>query len=144
MADPSLTSSAVIPSDGATLENYTAGATIAAGQPVYADATALDAKRKGKAKPADANASAATALVVGIAASSASAGQPVRVITADADYTHGLTGVVAGDIIILSATAGGLAPAGDMASGMRPSVVMLATSSTKAILVFANGTAAKA
>jgi hypothetical protein len=143
MADYSLTSSAAIPSDDATLENYTAGATIAAGQPVYADATALDAKRKGKAKLADANASAATATVIGIAATSASAGQPVRVITEDDDYTHGLTGVTAGDIIILSATAGGLAPASDMATGMRPCVVMLATSSTKAQLVFANGSAAK-
>ena len=144
MSDYSLTSSAVIASDDATLENYTAGATILAGQPVYADSTAPDAKRKGKAKLADANASAATSAMVGIAASSASSGQPLRVITIDTDYTHGLTGVVAGDIIIVSATAGGLAPASDMASGMYPVVAMIATSATKARLVIARGTAAKA
>ena len=143
MADYSLTPSAVIASDDATLVNYTAGATIAAGQPLYSDSTALDARRRGKVKLADANASAATSVMVGLAASSATSGQPVRIITEDDDYTHGLTGVTAGDIIIVSATAGGLAPASDMASGMYPCVAMIATSETKAKLVVSNGTAAK-
>ncbi len=145
MADYSLTSSAALASSTATLVQYTAGATLAGGQPVYSDSTDLDSqfRQRGKAKLADANASAATSVIVGIAASSASSGQPVFVITADTDYTHGLTGVTAGDIIILSATAGGLAPAADLATGMYPNVVMIATSATKAKLVLANGTAAK-
>jgi hypothetical protein len=139
MADYTLTSSAVVPSDTATLKNYTAGATILAGQPLYSDATALDARNLGKVKPADANGSLATSTLVGIAASSASSGQPVRVITADSDYTHGLTTVVAGQIIVVSATAGGLAPASDMASGMFPAVAMITTSATKAVVSIVNG-----
>jgi hypothetical protein len=143
MANYTLTSSSVLHSTSAAYANYTAGETIAAGQPVYADSTALDDFGKAKVKLADANASAATASVIGIAANTASSGQPVRVVSIDSDFTHGLATVAAGDIIIVSATAGGLAPASDMASGMYPAIVMLAKSATKAIVSVQYGTAAK-
>ena len=143
MANYSLTSSSVFNGADAAYATYTAGASISAGQPVYLDAADLDALGQPKAKLADANA-ATTAAVVGIAANTAANNQPVRVVSADSGFTHGLTGVAAGDIIILSATAGGLAPAADMASTMFPVVCMLATSATKAKVAIAVGLAAKA
>jgi len=144
MADYTLTSANVIHSANAEYKTYTAGATIAAGQPVYLDSTALDAQNKPKAKLADANASATTSTVHGIAANTASSGQPLRVVTFDADFTHGLTTVAAGDVIVLSATAGGLAPAADIASGWYPVVIGVATSATNCVLSIVQGTAAKA
>lgn len=146
MADLTLTSSAVVPSVDATLITLIAGVAIAAGQPVYQDTADLDSYNRGKAKLADANASTPTAIVngvLGLAASSAGVGQPVSICLADPAWTHGLTGVVKGDIIILSATAGGLAPAADLASGHRPSVCLVATSTTQAVLKIINGPVAK-
>lgn len=143
MANYTLTPALVVHSITANYTSYTAGATITAGQPLYADTTALDTSGKPKAKLADANASAATASCIGISANGAADGQPVRVVFSDNDFAHGLTGAVAGDIIIVSATAGGLAPALDMATGMYPVIVMVATSATKAIVSILSGTVAK-
>lgn len=143
MADYTLTSSSVAPSSSAKKFLYTAGATIGAGQPCYLDNADLDANSRPKAKLADANASATTAAVRGIAANSASAGQPIYLITEDDDYTHGLASPAVGDVVVLSATAGGLAPASDVASGWRPVVLMVPISSTKAIVRIVAGTVAK-
>jgi len=144
MADYTLTSSSVLASSSARKTTYTLGSAVAAGQPVYFDAADLDSASRPKAKLADANASATTAAIQGVAASSGASGQPVLIVTEDTDYTHGLAGVLTGDIIILSSTAGGLAPASDMASTMYPAVVMIAISATKARLVLGYGTAPKA
>ncbi len=138
MADFALTSSAVIASasglasvfDGMTA----AGVTVVAGQPCYVKAS------DGLIYLADSNASLEAATVKGVALNGASPGQPVRLCTADADFTHGLTGVTKGDLIILSATAGGLAPTTDYASGMFLTLVMVAISSTKAVLGVPTGT----
>ena len=144
MADLTLTSSSVLASTGARRTLHTAGATIAAGQPCYLDSADLDSNNKPKAKLADANASAATAAVEGIAINSASAGQPIYLVSEDDDFTHGLATVAAGDVVVLSANAGGLAPVADIASGWRPVVLMVPTSATKAVLSIVAGTAAKA
>lgn len=143
MANYTLTSSSVVPSTSALMRETTAGATIGAGQPIYLDSADLDAQNRGKAKLADANASATTAAVVGLAANSASAGQPIRYIEEDSDYTHGLTSATAGDVVVLSATAGALCPAADIATGYYPVVCLVVTSATKAILKIVAGTAAK-
>lgn len=143
MANYTLTAASVKHSTSAGFTTYTAGETMTAGQPLYADSTALDDTGKPKAKLADANASASTALVIGVSANGASDGQPVRVVSSDPDFTHGLATVTAGDIIIVSATAGALAPSSDMATGMYPSIVMIATSATKATVSMLSGTTAK-
>lgn len=144
MANYTLTAANVFASTGATYDTVTAGETITAGQPVYYDSGALDAANRPKAKLGDANASAATATIRGIAGNSASNNQPLRVITSDPAFTHGLTTVAAGDIIIVSATAGALAPAADLASGWYPTVAIVATSATQGVLGILSGTEPKA
>ena len=146
MADLTQTAASFVPSASATIVYGTAGATIAAGQPVYEDTADLDSFSRPKLKLADANGSSPAALVNGVrglAANGAAAGQLLGVVVADPAVAHGLTGVVKGDIIILSATPGTLAPAADMATGMRPSVCLVATSTTLAVLSIINGGVAK-
>lgn len=138
MADYSVTASSVLASGTGTKVTGTAGATLTAGQSLYADASDSN-----KLKLADANASLATATLAGIALHGATSGQPITYCTADDDFTHGLSGVAAGDIIILSATAGALAPAADLATGMFPVVAMVAKSSTKAHFRITQGSVAK-
>lgn len=139
MADYSVTASAVLASGTATKVTGVAGATITAGQALYADAGDGN-----KLKLADADASAAASTVVGIALHAALSGQPITYATADDDFTHGLTGVSTADIIILSSTAGALCPAADLSSGEFPVVVMVAKSSTKAHFRLTQGSVAKA
>ncbi len=141
MANYTLNSTLVQPSANAKGYDCTGGATIGAGQPCYLDATALDSKSAPKAKLADANDTAATALVKGIAANSCSDGQPLRLITEDDDFTHGLSTVAVGDLVVLSATAGALCPHTDLASGHYPVALMTITSSTKAKIRILAGTA---
>lgn len=138
MADYALTSASVIKGSNASTQIGTAGASIVAGQPVYSDASASNL-----IKLADADASLAASTVVGVALNSAATGQPVSYVTDDDDFTHGLTGVTTGDIIILSSTAGALCPAADLSSGEYPQVVMIAKSATKAVVKLAAGGVAK-
>lgn len=86
-----------------------AGATIAPGQPVYADPSDSD-----KAKPADANASAVTARAEGIALNAATLDQPVAIaVGGKVKLGAGTKGVA----YQVSATAGGIAPVADQAAG---------------------------
>lgn len=144
MADKTLTPANVILSSAAVCSVGIAGATITAGQPVYRDTADLDTYGQGKLKLADANVAAPVCTVAGIAAHGASAGQPLKFAVSDSAFTHGLTTVAAGDVLVLSATAGGIAPAADIASGMYPVVLLVATSATQGILSITNGTVAKA
>jgi hypothetical protein len=144
MANYTITAANVVPSATATLASYTSGASISAGQPVYLDTSDLDAAQRPKAKLADANDTLLTATVAGLAVNTASAGQIVNICTSDNAFTHGLSSAAAGDVVVLSSTAGALAPAADIASGWRPSVVLVVTSATQGILRITNGTAAKA
>lgn len=113
-----------------------AGAAITAGQPVYQGADFAF-------YPADANGASPLYDVVGIAENSAGIGQPVSIITQDLYFTPGCTMAI-GDIIILSGTAGGIAPAADLASGWFPVVLMVAYSTTQARLSLIKGGVAKA
>lgn len=144
MADYTLTPASVQPSAQAVITQGTFGATVTAGQPVYQDAADLDYRSRGKWKLADANGSATTAAVLGIAANSGSNNQPANIVTYDPDFTHGLTTVATGDIIIASGTAGAQAPAADLASTWYPIVTQLAISATKSICRPFYGTAPKA
>lgn len=146
MADLVLTAASVVPSAYAVILSGTAGAAITAGQTIFEDTADLDANGRPKIKLYDANASAPTAItngVRGIALNNAATGQPVDYAISDPDFTHGLAGVTKGDVIVASATAGGLAPVADLASGWRPAVMLIATSSTKAVLQIAQNITAK-
>lgn len=123
MADLTITATSVVPGSNAVKETGVALSTITAGQVVYRDPTTL------KFAPADANsATAAIRAAYGIALNGAAAGQPVTVQT-DGDITIGAT-LVVGVVYVLSATAGGIAPAADVADGDYVSVIGTPTSTT--------------
>ena len=124
MADLTITAANVAPDAGYTFRDVIAGATITAGQPVY-----LDATDSNKAKLADNDASASTAYAIGVALHAALNTQPLRVITGGT-YTHGGSSTTA-LIYVVSATAGGIAPAADLASGKYTTVLGVAISATK-------------
>lgn len=131
MADLSITAANVVPSSAAILNQATAGATITAGQLIYIDSSDLDSRSRGKAKLADANSgTSAVRSVAGIAINSASAGQQVDYVVRDTALQIAASGLTAGTIYGLSATAGGLAPSADFTTGWYPSVVAIAKSTT--------------
>lgn len=101
MAALTQTAANVKPSDKATrISGLKAGASIAAGQPIYLDAN--NAWQLGGC------ATPGTAVPVAIAGNTAAVGQMVDAITEDPDFTHGLTGVVAGDNLWSHSTVGAI------------------------------------
>jgi hypothetical protein len=124
MSDISITAANVVASGGATIDrSANAGASITAGQVVYKDDTT------GTWKLADNNSATAEAKTPeGIALNGAASGQPLAVATAG-DITIGGT-LTAGSPYYLSGTAGGIAPAADLASGMNVCLLGLAKSTT--------------
>lgn len=128
MVDIAITASQVLPgTDGATFEQGTAGGTITAGQPVY-----IDTGDSNKVKAADANAATPAFTVAGIALHAALAGQPIRYQTSGPITLGAGAAMTVGGVYVLSATAGGIAPVADLATGMYASVLGVAT--TAAIL----------
>lgn len=121
----------------------TFGEAVSAGQPCCYSPTYRDDRGGYRIMLADAN-NANRIPCIGIAACTGTDGTPAQVITYDEFYTHGLTGVTAGDVIIVGATAGALHPASDLASGWYPMVCILAGSSTTGKVDLLNGTVAKA
>jgi hypothetical protein len=129
MAALTQTAASVAPSSGAKRETrFNFGATISAGQPIYLDSS-------NTWQLADADVAAGAADVQAVAGNSGSAGQRCDAILEDSDFTHGLSGVAAGDTIWLYSTAGTYTKtASDVVTGFYTSVVMIATSPTKAVL----------
>lgn len=123
MADISITAANVVPDSGYQYVSGVAGETLTAGQLCYLKSS------DNKYWKADANLSAEGATVKGINLAGAAAGQPVRLMTAGT-LTIGGT-VVAGGVYVASATAGGLAPVADLASGWYTTIVCVAISATK-------------
>lgn len=117
MADITITPANVLKGSDAKVErSKNAGATITAGQIVYLDSDT------DKWKLADANgATAALAVARGVALNNASDGQPLHV-QEEGQITIGGT-VVVGTIYVLSATAGGICPAADLATGHRTTIL---------------------
>ena len=103
----------------------TAGAAITAGQLVYKSA----ADRKFYLADCD-SATAGVRDVYGIAANSAAIGAPVSIVLEDPALAIAASGLTNGTIYLLSATAGGLAPAADATTGWYPTVVAIAKSGT--------------
>lgn len=132
MADLSITAANVIASSSARRVSKTASATITAGQPVYVDTN-------GAVAPADCNAAGKTT-VLGIAENGGGSGQRISVVTYDPAFVLGAT-VAIGDVVIASATAGGIAPVADAASGYYVTVLGVAVSTTA---IFLNPVAAGA
>lgn len=120
MADLSITAANVLAGQGVIYRDGIAGATLAAGQTIYADAS-----DGGKLKLADANASAAASDTAGIALHAALANQPIRYQT-EGEITIGSTEMVVARIYIQSATAGGIAPSTDLGSGWYTKVIGVA------------------
>jgi len=124
MADLTITKANVIKGANSTVVNGIAGATVTAGQAVYEDTTDSN-----KIKLADAN--GATALIAtckGIALNDALAGQPISYIVGN---DLGLGAILTiGTIYCLSATAGAICPAADLASGMRTTIIGVATTTS--------------
>ncbi|MBK9751824.1 MAG: hypothetical protein IPO91_34370 [Chloroflexi bacterium] len=141
MSDVSITAASVVKGANAKTRRGRAGATITAGQAVYEDSS-----DNFDLKLADANASAATANCVGIALHGASDGQPLEYVYEDDDFTPGgtlsLSAAADDGVYVLSGTAGGIAPIGDLASGMYPVIIGVAKSTTKMNLKIVRGTAA--
>lgn len=126
-ADLTITPTSFLASNTALKQIGTAGATVTIGQPVYFDVTSSTWKL------ADANLSATAAVASGLAGSAAASGQQFIVITADDNLTLGATLSMTAPIYCLSGNAGGIAPVADLTTGWYPSVIIIATSTTKCI-----------
>lgn len=124
MSDLSQTPASVIEGATAQRRNGTAGASITAGQPLYADAADGD-----KLKPCDADASAAAANCVGIALHAAADEQPIAYTKAGL-INLGAT-LTVGEIYVLSGTAGGIAPKADLAAGDFVTILGVAISASQ-------------
>jgi hypothetical protein len=111
MANLVLTPANVVPGDNANPQRATAGVAVQAGDLVYKDTT-------GKLQLSDADGAAAAQAVQGMAVNSAGAGQPANFVTEDDDLDTG-GAAVEGLPYFLSATAGKMCEAGDLATGMR-------------------------
>lgn len=123
-ADLSITSTSVVPSANAIIRNAPAGVVITAGKLVYKSAT------DGKLYLADGDsATAALRDCVGIASTTAGIGVQCYYVIEDPALTIGAT-VTNGVIYVLSATAGGIAPAADLTTGWYATVVGVGTSSS--------------
>jgi hypothetical protein len=136
MADLSITATQVQPDTTSGVNNgYYAGATIAAGDVVYVDTSTSTWKL------ADTNdGGQSTATILGIALCGAVSGQPVTVqVTGSPTLGAGAAPVV-GTIYVLSATPGKIAPAADLATGWRTSIIGVGTTGNKIKLnIFLSG-----
>ena len=110
-----------------------AGEAITAGQVVY-----LFSSNPNTYKLADANAAGNDA-AVGVAVNSAASGQYVAVLETNGVLTAGAT-VAVGAVYVLSATAGGIAPVADLASGWKTTILGVGISATQIQLkIYASG-----
>jgi len=121
MADLTITAASVVAGTNSTRDHGTAGETITAGKAVFLDATT------NKWMLSDNNGTG-TRTVNGIALNGASLNQPLA-IHKSGDITIGAT-ITAGTAYYLSATAGGICPVADLASGMDAVLIGIAKSAT--------------
>lgn len=123
MVDLSITSANVVAGSGAKKVSGIAGVAVTAGQVVYLDSATSTYKL--------ADTDSATAAVrspAGIALHAAAANQPLTILTSG-PITIGAT-VAVGDVYFLSGTAGGIAPAADVAAGDYPAIIGICTSTS--------------
>lgn len=124
MADLVLVPAQVLPGAGASFTYGTAGVAVTAGQVCYVDTAAKQMKL------ADANDTTLTATVKGIAMHAASPGQPLA-LQSGGELTLGAgAAMVVGELYVLSANPGMLAPVADLAAGHYTVLLGVATSAT--------------
>ncbi len=126
MADLTITAANVL-NTSASVATAPAGESITAGQSIYISAN------DGKAYKAQADGTAAQADVAGLALNGAGAGQPVQYAT-DGAINIGAT-TAKGTVYCVSATAGGICPIADLASGDFVSLVGYATATDGSLVV---------
>ena len=131
MADVTVTAANVELVSGTTSSGVS-GETITAGEAVW-----VDTGDSNKIKLADADLSAAAATVSGVAIQGSTTGNLVVYALTGAVIDIGGT-VVKGGVYVLSATAGGVAPEADLASGMYTSILGTASSTTNITLDIRN------
>lgn len=133
MADLTVTATQVLAGVDADFYNGIAGGTITAGQAIYLDETV------NQLKTADANASLVTANAKGISLHAATAGQPLRIQVSGSLTIGAGAAPTVGIVYVVSATAGGIAPAADLASGHYTTVLGVGgTTNTIKMSVFAS------
>lgn len=123
MVDLVITAANVVSGSGSRVLHGTAGATITAGQVLYLDTATSSYKL--------ADTDSATAAVrspAGVALNAAASGQPIAVHVSG-PLTVGAT-VAVGDVYFLSGTAGGIAPAADVAAGDYPCILGICSSTS--------------
>lgn len=108
MADITITASGVLKSESSEVAEAIAGAAIAQGEWLYADAADSN-----KLKLAQAT-TLAKSVVVGMAITGAAAGQPVKYLTSGEVTVNGLA---VGDVYVVSATAGKMCLRTDLVAG---------------------------
>lgn len=122
MADLSITAANVVKGTGSSVTTGTAGASITAGQTVYLDSAS------GTYKLAKSNLAGAHP-ATGIALHASLSGQPLQVLTGGPINLGAV--LTAGTAYYLSgASAGGICPVADLATGMTPVVLGIATSTS--------------
>lgn len=131
MTDISVTASSVVPGAGAKRQTKTASVAITAGQVVYVNSSDQLAL-------ADNDASTTTASAVGIALNSCAANQPCSYATSGPVTFNAV--LTSGTIYVLSATAGGIAPAADLDAEDYVTILGVASSTTSlTVNIFASG-----
>lgn len=134
MADLSITASEVIPGTGAKLGIGEAGEALTPAQPVYR-------KTDGKVYKADADA-LASAASIGLTTCTAASGQDVIYQWAGPLTIGASASVAQGQVYCVSATAGGISPEGDIASGKYVTVLGVGNSTNGIeVCLFASGVA---
>lgn len=122
-ADYTVTTASVVCSDEAVIRRKFAAVTITTGK-------AVAVKVDGTLDLYDANGATPLNVFKGIALNTGGAGQPVDYVESDPEFTPGFT-IAAGAIVIGSATAGGLAPAADLATGWYLTIIGVGIGSNK-------------
>lgn len=138
MADYVVTAANVVASLAASTRVGIAGATITQGQYLYKDTSDSN-----KLKLAVTNGSSLLRVVEGVALDAGSAGQPIKYAVTDPGFVPGFTTAAAGDIIVLSRTAGAAAHVDDPTTGDYVTVLGVMTSATTMNLQFTAAGAAK-
>ena len=123
MANYTVTAASVLASaSGNQVRNAVAGETVDAGEAVYIDASDSNSIKL-------AQATSAKYKCVGIATSGAADGQPISYCNIDENFVPGCTLAVS-DLVVVSATAGKLAPHADLTTGDYCHVVGVAKSTS--------------
>jgi len=136
MADLTITAASVVKGTGAKVLRGTLGGTVTAGQAVYRDTTT----KQFLAADND-SATAAVRDAVGIALNGGAINQPVEVQYLG-EINLGAT-LTVGETYVLSSTAGGIAPIGDLGSGDYPVILGVARTAALMVMGIVKGTAAK-